>query len=262
MSLRRRSYAAPKGCRRLIGETLPEDLLAVDYGHYSLKGSIFAVRTILAPVIDAELARSGKELTPMAPARGLSLAAAGTEWGRPARGATGSRRVRRIAALTSALTSRIDRIILEMQQAEAVAGLAASGAPIVKGEELEIGHADRLFDPQSRRNLHGVAERHRRGFPSAVVAVAGHLPFGVAKPRDAQHRVRVGRHQRRQRPDDSGSIRTGWRIVRERRSTAELRKKDAADPDATLRDRRLGQNRLDVMLRLARVSIGVAKHDT
>jgi peptidoglycan/LPS O-acetylase OafA/YrhL len=49
-----------EGCRRLIGENLPEDLLAIDYGHYSLKGSVFAVRTILAPVIDAELARSGK----------------------------------------------------------------------------------------------------------------------------------------------------------------------------------------------------------
>jgi peptidoglycan/LPS O-acetylase OafA/YrhL len=50
-----------EGCRQLIGENLPEDLLAIDYGHYSLKGSVFAVRTILAPVIDAELARSGKQ---------------------------------------------------------------------------------------------------------------------------------------------------------------------------------------------------------
>ena len=50
----------PKGCRRLIGENLPEDLLAVDYGHYSLEGSVFAVKTILAPVIDAEFARLGK----------------------------------------------------------------------------------------------------------------------------------------------------------------------------------------------------------
>jgi peptidoglycan/LPS O-acetylase OafA/YrhL len=50
----------PEGCRRLVGETLPQDLLAVDYGHYSLKGSIFAVKTMLAPVIDAELARLGK----------------------------------------------------------------------------------------------------------------------------------------------------------------------------------------------------------
>jgi hypothetical protein len=50
----------PSGCRRLIGENLPEDLLAVDYGHYSLKGSVFAVRTMLAPVIDAELARLGR----------------------------------------------------------------------------------------------------------------------------------------------------------------------------------------------------------
>jgi peptidoglycan/LPS O-acetylase OafA/YrhL len=50
----------PEGCRRLIGEKLPDDLLAVDYGHYSLEGSVFAVRTILAPVIDAELARLRK----------------------------------------------------------------------------------------------------------------------------------------------------------------------------------------------------------
>ena len=48
------------GCRRLIGENLPQDLLAVDYGHYGPEGSIFAVRTILAPVIDAELRRLGK----------------------------------------------------------------------------------------------------------------------------------------------------------------------------------------------------------
>jgi hypothetical protein len=33
-------------------------LQAVDYGHYSVK--IFAVRTILAPVMDAELPRLGK----------------------------------------------------------------------------------------------------------------------------------------------------------------------------------------------------------
>ena len=50
----------PEGCRRLIGEHLPEDLLAVDYGHYSREGSVFAVRTMLAPIIDAGLAQSGK----------------------------------------------------------------------------------------------------------------------------------------------------------------------------------------------------------
>jgi peptidoglycan/LPS O-acetylase OafA/YrhL len=50
----------PEGCRRLVGENLPQDLLAVDYGHYSPKGSVFAVRTMLAPVIDAELARLGR----------------------------------------------------------------------------------------------------------------------------------------------------------------------------------------------------------
>jgi hypothetical protein len=35
-------------------------LLAVDDGHYSVKGPIFAAGTILAPVMDAELARLGK----------------------------------------------------------------------------------------------------------------------------------------------------------------------------------------------------------
>jgi peptidoglycan/LPS O-acetylase OafA/YrhL len=45
------------GCRRLVGQDLPDDLLAVDYGHYSLRGSIFAVKTILAPVIEAEIAK-------------------------------------------------------------------------------------------------------------------------------------------------------------------------------------------------------------
>ena len=43
------------GCRRLVGKTLPDDLLAVDYGHYSVQGSRFAVETILAPAIDAAL---------------------------------------------------------------------------------------------------------------------------------------------------------------------------------------------------------------
>ncbi len=54
------ALCSEEGCRRLIGENLPQDLLAVDYGHYSREGSVFAVKTILAPVIDAELARLGK----------------------------------------------------------------------------------------------------------------------------------------------------------------------------------------------------------
>ena len=46
------------GCRRLVGPNLPEDMLAVDYGHYSVNGSIFAVKTILAPVIEQALAKA------------------------------------------------------------------------------------------------------------------------------------------------------------------------------------------------------------
>jgi len=46
------------GCRRVVGRDLPDDLLAVDYGHYSLKGSIYAVKNILAPAIDAALGKA------------------------------------------------------------------------------------------------------------------------------------------------------------------------------------------------------------
>jgi peptidoglycan/LPS O-acetylase OafA/YrhL len=46
------------GCRRLVGPNLPEDLLAVDYGHYSVNGSTFAVKTILKPVIERALAKA------------------------------------------------------------------------------------------------------------------------------------------------------------------------------------------------------------
>ena len=52
------SLCGANGCRRLVGPNLPEDMLAVDYGHYSVQGSIFAVRTILAPAIDAALAKA------------------------------------------------------------------------------------------------------------------------------------------------------------------------------------------------------------
>ena len=48
----------PDGCRRLVGPNFPDDMLAVDYGHYSVNGSIFAVKTILQPVIDRALAKA------------------------------------------------------------------------------------------------------------------------------------------------------------------------------------------------------------
>ncbi len=53
-----KTLCGAEGCRRVVGRNLPEDLLAVDYGHYSVNGSIFAVKTMLAPVIEAEIARS------------------------------------------------------------------------------------------------------------------------------------------------------------------------------------------------------------
>ena len=41
-----------KGCRRIVGPRLPEDMIAMDYGHYTPAGSNYAVKTILAPILD------------------------------------------------------------------------------------------------------------------------------------------------------------------------------------------------------------------
>lgn len=47
-------------CRQLVGPHLPNDMLAIDYGHYSFEGSIFAVENFLRPVIDPLLAAAQK----------------------------------------------------------------------------------------------------------------------------------------------------------------------------------------------------------
>jgi hypothetical protein len=39
---------------------LPDDILDFDYGHYTVRGSDFAVRTMFAPAIDAALAQAAK----------------------------------------------------------------------------------------------------------------------------------------------------------------------------------------------------------
>jgi hypothetical protein len=47
-------------CRRIIGPDLPTDMIAFDYGHYTYNGSIFAVKTIFAPTLDAILDKARK----------------------------------------------------------------------------------------------------------------------------------------------------------------------------------------------------------
>lgn len=47
MSLKAAKLCGARGRRRLVGPTSREDMLSVDYDHYSEKGSIFAVKTIL-----------------------------------------------------------------------------------------------------------------------------------------------------------------------------------------------------------------------
>ena len=44
-----------EGCLRRVGGDLPEDLIAVDSGHFSKRGSLKVVREILAPEIDKAL---------------------------------------------------------------------------------------------------------------------------------------------------------------------------------------------------------------
>jgi Putative transposase of IS4/5 family (DUF4096) len=102
----------------------------------------------------------------------------------------------------------VERVILEMQQTEAVA-LAVVGTPVVEGEELEIRHADRLFHPQRGGDLHRIAERHGARLSSRLMGVGGPLPFCVAQPRHAHHGIRVGRHERRERPDIAGQFEQG-----------------------------------------------------
>jgi hypothetical protein len=45
-----------RGCRRRLGDDLPDDLMAVDYGHFSRRGSAHVVREILGPAIEEALA--------------------------------------------------------------------------------------------------------------------------------------------------------------------------------------------------------------
>jgi peptidoglycan/LPS O-acetylase OafA/YrhL len=40
------------GCRRFVGPRVPDDMIALDYGHYTEAGSFNAARNILAPVLD------------------------------------------------------------------------------------------------------------------------------------------------------------------------------------------------------------------
>ena len=47
-----------RGCRRLVGTQLPDDMITMDSGHYTPRGSILAVKTILAPALDPILARA------------------------------------------------------------------------------------------------------------------------------------------------------------------------------------------------------------
>ena len=53
---RRLVCVAPKGADDVVGAQLPEGMISMDYGHYTPAGSNYAVKTILAPVLDPVLA--------------------------------------------------------------------------------------------------------------------------------------------------------------------------------------------------------------
>jgi peptidoglycan/LPS O-acetylase OafA/YrhL len=50
-----------KGCRRFVGPRVPEDMIAMDYGHYTPAGSNYAVKNILAPTLDAILKDAARQ---------------------------------------------------------------------------------------------------------------------------------------------------------------------------------------------------------
>ena len=51
----RKGLCNDSGCRRRIGDDLPDDLIAIDYGHFSQRGSTMVVRDILGPTIEKAL---------------------------------------------------------------------------------------------------------------------------------------------------------------------------------------------------------------
>jgi hypothetical protein len=53
-----------KGCRRFVGPRVPEDMIAMDYGHYTPPGSIWAVKNILAPTLDPILKDAARQSAP------------------------------------------------------------------------------------------------------------------------------------------------------------------------------------------------------
>ena len=50
-----RALCNDDGCLRRVGDDLPEDLMAVDYGHFSKRGSLKVVRENVAQGIDRAL---------------------------------------------------------------------------------------------------------------------------------------------------------------------------------------------------------------
>jgi hypothetical protein len=54
--------------------------------------------------------------------------------------------------------ARLVGVILKTQQRERRASSGLVRAPLIKHEELKIGHAARFFHPQGRCDLHGVVK--------------------------------------------------------------------------------------------------------
>jgi peptidoglycan/LPS O-acetylase OafA/YrhL len=48
-------------CRRLVGDQAHRSMIAIDYGHYSFNGSLFAGEAIFAPVLDSLVADASKK---------------------------------------------------------------------------------------------------------------------------------------------------------------------------------------------------------
>ena len=81
-----------------------------------------------------------------------------------------------------------------------------------------------------------------RGFLIVTAQPGCPLPLRVAESRHTQHGVWIGRHQRRDRSNVSRQLLNRTEAARNKHRRPELRKQEAADPNATFRNGSLSQD--------------------
>ena len=221
------------GCRRLVGPNLPDDLLAVDYGHYSREGSRFAVDAILAPAIDAALDDARPQ---------NRFGTGQAHRGKPVR-----------------VDRKLVRVVLQAQQRQPspIAGFVV--AKILEGQEFEVGHAGGFLDPKGGRKLDGVQKRQEARLLVRAAQRGRPLPLDVSQAGRAQHRVRIGSDEGRERAKIANKVRERGEPAGDEGGRPQFGEHDAARPEAASAGGGFRQDGLDIRLRLAGLAVGVSQ---